>query len=98
MTALAFGNRAVLPEGQARSAADRPGTDGADQLRATLVRAVGPRPKDELYEGIAMRAFASIDLAVEDGATTLLKFRRLLVEHDLTRFDAIGISLCERVC
>ena len=31
-------------------------------------------------------------------ATTLLKFRRLLVEHDLTHklFDEIGISLCER--
>jgi IS5 family transposase len=53
-----------------------------------------------LYDSIAMRAFAGIDLAVEDvpDATTLLKFRRLLVEHDLTRklFDEIGISLCER--
>ncbi len=31
-------------------------------------------------------------------ATTLLKFRRLLIEHALTRklFDEIGISLCER--
>ncbi|MGJ3013840.1 IS5-like element ISBmu2 family transposase, partial [Salmonella enterica subsp. enterica serovar Paratyphi A] len=31
-------------------------------------------------------------------ATTLLKFRRLLIEHELTRklFDEIGISLCER--
>ncbi|CAL8479606.1 transposase (plasmid) [Caballeronia sp. S22] len=47
-----------------------------------------------------MRAFADIDLAVEDvpDATTLVKFRRLLLEHDLTRkmFDEIGISLCER--
>jgi len=56
--------------------------------------------EDALYDSIAMRAFAGIDLAVEDvpDATTLLKFRRLLVEHDLTRklFDEIGISLCER--
>lgn len=55
---------------------------------------------DALYDSIAMRAFAGIDLAVEDvpDATTLLKFRRLLLEHDLTRklFDEIGISLCER--
>lgn len=56
--------------------------------------------EDALYDSIAMRAFAGIDLAVEDvpDATTLLKFRRLLVEHDLTRklFDEIGILLCER--
>ncbi|ASW04067.1 MULTISPECIES: IS5 family transposase [Burkholderiaceae] len=56
--------------------------------------------EDALYDSIAMRGFAGIDLAVEDvpDATTLLKFRRLLLEHDLTRklFDEIGISLCER--
>lgn len=56
--------------------------------------------EDALYDSIAMRAFAGIDLAVEDvpDATTFLKFRRLLVEHDLTckLFDEIGILLCER--
>src|ERR1700684_387760 len=56
--------------------------------------------EDALYDSIAMRAFAGIDLAVENApdATTLLKFRRLLIEHELTRklFDEIGISLCER--
>ncbi|KVD73085.1 IS5 family transposase [Burkholderia ubonensis] len=56
--------------------------------------------EDTLYNSMAMRAFAGIDLAVEDvpDVTALLKFRRLLVEHDLTRklFDEIGISLCER--
>ncbi len=56
--------------------------------------------EDALYHSIAMRALADIDLAVEDvpDATTLLKFRRLLLKHDLTRklFDEIGISLCER--
>ncbi|WP_175992834.1 transposase, partial [Burkholderia vietnamiensis] len=43
--------------------------------------------EDALYDSIAMRAFAGIDLAVENvpDATTLLKFRRLLLEHDLTR-------------
>lgn len=56
--------------------------------------------EDALYDSMAMRAFAGIDLAVENvpDATTLLKFRRLLVEHDLTGklFDEIGIMLCER--
>lgn len=56
--------------------------------------------EDALYDSIAMRAFAGIDLAVENVpvSTTLLKFRRLLLEHDLTRklFGEIGISLCER--
>ena len=56
--------------------------------------------EDALYDSIAMRTFAGIDLAVESvpDATTLLKFRRLLVEHGLTRalFDEIGIMLCQR--
>ncbi|RXV64570.1 IS5 family transposase [Burkholderia stabilis] len=55
--------------------------------------------EDALYDSIAMSAFASNDLAVEDApdATTLPKFLRLLVEHKLTRklFDEISISLCE---
>lgn len=56
--------------------------------------------EDALYDSMAMRTFAGIDLAVEavPDATTLLKFRRLLVEHELTRklFDEIGIMLCEQ--
>ncbi|MBB5404417.1 IS5 family transposase [Paraburkholderia youngii] len=56
--------------------------------------------EDALCDSIAMRAFAGIDLARENvpDATTLLKFRRLLVDHELTRklFDEIGIELCER--
>ncbi len=52
-------------------------------------------PKDALYDSIALRRFAGIDLAVENvpDATTLLKLGRLLIEHDLTRklFDQIGI-------
>ena len=56
--------------------------------------------EDALYYSVAMRTFAGIDLAVENApdATTLLKFRRLLVEHHLTRmrFDESDISLCER--
>jgi transposase, IS5 family len=47
-----------------------------------------------------MRAFAGIDLARENvpDATTLLKFQRLLIGHQLTRklFEEIGIELCAR--
>jgi transposase, IS5 family len=56
--------------------------------------------EDAVYGSIVMRAFAGIDLACENvpDATTLLEFRRLLVEHTLTRklFDEIGIELRER--
>lgn len=42
---------------------------------------------DALYDSVAMRAFAGIYLAVENVpvAITPLKFRCLLVGHDLTR-------------
>jgi transposase, IS5 family len=56
--------------------------------------------EDALYDSIAMRTFAGIDLSRENvpDATTLLKFRRLLLEHDLTRrlFEQIGSMLRER--
>lgn len=56
--------------------------------------------EDALYDRKAMRTFAGIDLAVEavPEATALLKFRKLLVAHDLTRklFDEIGVMQCER--
>jgi IS5 family transposase len=56
--------------------------------------------EDALYDSITLGAFAGIDLAVENvpDATTRLKFRRLLIGHELTRklFDEIGISLRER--
>jgi IS5 family transposase len=60
----------------------------------------GEALEDALYDSMAMRAFAGSDLAVEavPDAITPLKFRRLLVEHELTRklFDKLGTSLCER--
>ena len=44
-----------------------------------------------------MRAFTGIDLSVESvpDATTLLHFRHLLEEHDLTRqlFEEVGLLL-----
>ena len=56
--------------------------------------------EDALYDSQAMREFVGIDLAREavPDATTLLKFRRLLEEHDLTAklFEGINAHLAER--
>ena len=56
--------------------------------------------EDAIYDSQAMRTFAGIDLSVESvpDATTLLNFRHLLEEHDLTRrlFAEVGALLEER--
>ncbi|AMP05358.1 hypothetical protein CPter91_3017 [Collimonas pratensis] len=62
--------------------------------------------EDAIYDSQAIRGFVEIDLNRESApdATTLLKFRRLLETHDLTRkiFDTInahlaakGLLMCE---
>ena len=55
--------------------------------------------EDALYDSQAIRRFVGIDLAREAApdATTLLKFRRLLEKHELTRriFEAINAHLAE---
>jgi IS5 family transposase len=56
--------------------------------------------EDAIYDSQSMREFLGIDLARESvpDATTLLKFRRLLEEHELTNrlFDEIKALLSER--
>jgi transposase, IS5 family len=56
--------------------------------------------EDAIYDSQAIRRFVGIDLARETApdATTLLKFRRLLETHGLTRkvFDAITAHLAEK--
>ena len=56
--------------------------------------------EDAIYDSQAIRAFVGIDLARESApdATTLLKFRRLLEEHELTRkiFERIKCHLAEK--
>lgn len=56
--------------------------------------------EDALYDSQSLREFAGIDLGVEDvpDATTLLKFRRLLERHDLTRqmLESINALLEEK--
>jgi IS5 family transposase len=56
--------------------------------------------EDAIYDSQAMRIFVRIDLGVEavPDATTLLKFRHLLEEHQLTKrlFKEVGVLLEER--
>ena len=56
--------------------------------------------EDAIYDSQAMREFLGIDLAREQvpDATTLLKFRRLLEQHELTKaiFDKVNEHLGER--
>jgi transposase, IS5 family len=56
--------------------------------------------EDALYDSQAMREFVGIDLGREQvpDATTLLKFRRLLQEHELTKaiFEEVNAHLAER--
>jgi IS5 family transposase len=56
--------------------------------------------EDAIYDSQAMRLFAGIDLSVEGvpDATTLLKFRRLLEQHELPKqiFAEVGALLSER--
>lgn len=56
--------------------------------------------EDAIYDSQSMREFVGIDLARESApdATTLLKFRRLLEEHQLTAklFEGINAHLAER--
>lgn len=56
--------------------------------------------EDALYDSQALRDFAGVDLGVEGvpDATTLLKFRRLLERHDLTRrvLDEVNALLEEK--
>lgn len=56
--------------------------------------------EDALYDSQALRDFVGVDLSRESvpDATTLLKFRRLLLENDLTKalFDEINEHLAEK--
>jgi transposase, IS5 family len=56
--------------------------------------------EDALYDSQAIRRFVGIELGREDApdATTLVKFRRLLEEHELTKriFEAIKAHLASR--
>lgn len=56
--------------------------------------------EDAIYDSQAIRGFVGMDLSRESApdATTVLKFRRLLEKHELTRliFDTINAQLADR--
>ena len=56
--------------------------------------------EDAIYDSQSIRVFVGIDLTHESApdATTLLKFRRLLEKHNLTRriFDEINVHLASK--
>lgn len=56
--------------------------------------------EDAIYDSQSIRGFVGIDLTHESApdATTLLKFRRLLEKHNLTRriFDEINVHLASK--
>ena len=56
--------------------------------------------EDAIYDGQALRDFVGINLSQESvpDATTLLKFRRLLLAHDLTKamFEEINAHLAQQ--
>jgi IS5 family transposase len=56
--------------------------------------------EDAIYDSQSIRGFVGIDLTLESvpDATTLLKFRRLLEKHNLTRriFDEINVHLASK--
>jgi IS5 family transposase len=56
--------------------------------------------EDALYDSQSIRGFVGIDLTHESApdATTLLKFRRLLEKHNLTRrvFEEINVHLASK--
>lgn len=56
--------------------------------------------EDAIYDSQSIRGFVGVDLTHESApdATTLLKFRRLLEKHNLTRriFDEINVHLASK--
>jgi len=92
---------ALLSEGWAtRTPTDRAGADVAHVSCPAVLRDVDEGIEDALYDSQAIRGFVGIDLARESApdATTLLKFRRLLNEHDLTEriFACINSTLSDK--
>ncbi len=82
------GNRAVLPEGQARLPADGNRENAANvYLLQIWFNLSDLATEDTIYDSYAMRKFSGIDFLAEDvpDETTLCKFRHLLEEHGLNK-------------
>lgn len=94
-------DRAAVPHGRARwASADRHLQDVAHVCLQHWYGLADEALEDALYDSQALRDFVGIDLSRESApdATTLLKFRRLLLDNDLTKalFDEINAHLAEQ--
>lgn len=101
-SALAAELEGLLPQGRRTRAV-------ADRARERMLRMYVAQQcfglsdggfEDAIYDSQAIRRFVGIDLSREGApdATTLLRFRRLLERHGLTRrlFESINAHLAER--
>ena len=101
MGTLDRGDRAPVPhEWTRRTPARWRAEDAANVLLQQWYGLADEALEDALYDSQALRDFVGIDLSRESvpDATTLLKFRRLLQDNDLTRalFDEINAHLSEQ--
>lgn len=100
-SALVAGIEPFYPKGEGRG---RPPIGVARMLRMYVVQQCfglsDEGMEDAIYDSQAIRHFVGIDLSREAApdATTLLKFRRLLEKHELTRkiFEVINTHLAEQ--
>jgi IS5 family transposase len=96
MAGAGRGSAAVLPERRwPRPSADAPGAHLRMYIAQQCFGLSDEGIEDAIYDSQSIRGFVGIDLTHESApdATTLLKFRRLLEKHNLTRriFDEINV-------
>jgi IS5 family transposase len=92
--AVVNADRAALPEGRERAAATRLEKMLRIYFLQIWFNLSDPGAEETLYDSESMRRFAKIGLAVDKvpDESTILKFRHMLEEHDLTRamFECIN--------
>lgn len=86
MAALAGHIRAALAGGRARTCAVAARSNAAHGLHATWFNLSDPAMEDALYDSESMRRFAAIDPGADvvPDESTILRFRHLLEDHQLT--------------
>jgi transposase, IS5 family len=101
MAGAGRGSAAVLPERRwPRPSTDAPGAHLRMYIAQQCFGLSDEGIEDAIYDSQSIRGFVGIDLTHESApdATTLLKFRRLLEKHNLTRriFDEINVHLASK--
>jgi IS5 family transposase len=93
VVSAAGAGRSLLPRGQDGARAPRSGTDASDYFLQQWFNLSDPQAEDEIYDSEAMRRFARVELGEDrvPDESTILRFRHLLEEHELTEaiFDAV---------